>query len=209
MKDFILFFSTLIAVVDPIALIAPFLGMTAQESLTTRKNTAYRATIISTLLMLFVMFFGQYFLDSLGITLPAFQIAGGILLFLVSIDMIYAKSLRSQQTKEENEEGVQKDDIAVFPLAIPLISGPGTIASILMLAKKMNTALDYGLLFLAILAVSILTLTTLLFSSQIFRLIGNIGINTTSRIMGIILAALSVQFIISALKIIFNSTQPF
>ncbi|MCO5143362.1 MAG: MarC family protein [Oligoflexia bacterium] len=203
MKDFVLFFSTLLAVVDPIAIIGPFLSMTASESISTRKNTAYRASFISFVLMVLVMLFGQKILDTLGITLPAFQIAGGILLFMVSIDMIYAKPHRSQHTREETEEGIQKDDVAVFPLAIPLISGPGTIASILMLSKNTQGILSYSILLLAILLVSILTLVVLLFSNQIFKLIGSIGINTTSRIMGIVLSALSVQFILTGIKAVF------
>jgi len=199
-NDLLIAFSTLFAIVDPVTLAGPFLGMTASESEASRRNTAFRAVVISYAILVFCAFAGQKLLDLLHITLPAFQIAGGILLFAVAFDMIYGRPHRNQQTEAEQEEGAHRDDVAVFPLAIPLLAGPGAIASVLILANRASTAASMSMLLLAITLTMGLSLGVLLISGQIQRFFGQIGINTLSRLMGMVLAALAVQFVVSALQ---------
>jgi multiple antibiotic resistance protein len=205
--EFLIAFSTLFAIVDPITLAGPFLAMTANESTASRKNTAFRAVGISTVVLLVCIFAGQKLLDLLGITLPAFQIAGGILLFVVAFDMIYGHPHKNQQTEEEEAEGKVKDDVAVFPLAIPLIAGPGAIASILLLSHRAHGMMAYATLILAILLVMVLSLIVLLLSERVQKIFGQIGINTLSRIMGMVLASLAVQFVVSAIQQIFFAAK--
>ena len=199
-NELLIAFSTLFAIVDPVTLAGPFLAMTATESAGSRRNTAFRAVGISTAVLVFCAFVGQRVLDLLGITLPAFQIAGGILLFVVAFDMIYGHPHRNQQTEAEEKERSEKEDVAVFPLAIPLLAGPGAIASVLILSKQAESLASMLMIVIAIGLVMGLSLGILLLSSRIQRFFGQIGINTLSRLMGIVLAALSVQFVVSALQ---------
>lgn len=199
-KELLIAFSTLFAIVDPVTLAGPFLAMTARDTPKSRRNTALRAVSLSYVILIFCAFAGQKLLNLLGITLPAFQIAGGILLFVVAFDMIYGLPHRNQQTAEEQAEGTEKDDIAVFPLAIPLLAGPGAIASVLILSNRAAGWVSMTSLVVAISLVMALSLLVLLISSQVQRLLGQIGINTLSRLMGIVLAALAVQFVVSAIQ---------
>jgi multiple antibiotic resistance protein len=196
-------FSTLFAIVDPVTLAGPFLAMTATDSSDSRRRTALRAVGLSTAVLIFFAFAGQKILDLLGISLPAFQIAGGILLFVVSFDMIYGRPHRSQQTEEEENEGAEKADVAVFPLAIPLLAGPGAIASVLMLSNRALTMISMVTLILAIGLVMVVSLVVLLLSGNILKFFGQITINTISRLMGIVVASLGVQFVISAVQALF------
>jgi multiple antibiotic resistance protein len=207
-NELLIAFSTLFAIVDPVTLAGPFLGMTANESESSRRNTAFRAVVLSYVILVFCAFAGQKILDLLGITLPAFQIAGGILLFAVAFDMIYGRPHRNQQTEEEQEEGTHKEDVAVFPLAIPLLAGPGAIASVLILSNRAASAASMGMLVLAITLTMGLSLLVLLISGQIQRFFGQIGINTLSRLMGIVLAALAVQFVVSAFQQLWPAAGP-
>lgn len=199
-NELLIAFSTLFAIVDPVTLAGPFLAMTASESASSRRNTAYRAVGISFAILVFCAFAGQKLLDLLGITLPAFQIAGGLLLFVVAFDMIYGRPHRNQQTQEEEEEGVHKEDVAVFPLAIPLLAGPGAIASVLIISNRAVEISSMLMLLVAITLTMGLSLAVLLLAGRIQAFFGQIGINTLSRLMGIVLSALAVQFVVSAVQ---------
>ncbi|RZA05656.1 MAG: NAAT family transporter [Proteobacteria bacterium] len=199
-NELLIAFSTLFAIVDPVTLAGPFLGMTANESASSRRNTAIRAVALSFTILVGCAFAGQKLLDLLGITLPAFQIAGGILLFVVAFDMIYGRPHLNQQTEAEQQEGATKEDVAVFPLAIPLLAGPGAIASVLILSNRAAGITSMAMLLLAITLTMGLSLLVLLISSRIQKFFGQIGINTLSRLMGIVLSALAVQFVVSAVQ---------
>lgn len=150
------------------------------------------------------MFTGDALLRFLGISLAAFRVSGGILLFLLAIDMVFARpsGLRSATVREQ-EEAQYKDDISVFPLAFPLLAGPGTLTTILLTISGIPSK-EQPLLFLAVLgvllAVLLLTLLTLLLAPLLMKLLGETGANVIDRLLGVILAALAVQFMFEGLR---------
>lgn len=203
MTQFLVSLGTLFAIVDPITLVGPFLAMTPMESDQARKKIALRAVIISTVILILCALLGETILKIFGITLPAFQIAGGALLFLVAFDMIYARPQRTKRTSEEEVESIEKEDVAVFPLAIPLLAGPGAIVSIFILMNNAQSAVDQTLVFIAILLTMFSSLLILFAAKAIEKFFGKIGMNTLSRLMGIVLASISVQFILDGIKQVF------
>src|SRR5262245_14544 len=128
--------SAVFFVVDPLAVLPVYLAMTANETAEQKKSTALRASIASGITLLVFAIAGGLIFRFFGISLPAFKIAGGILLFLVALDMMQAKSSRTKSTPEEEQEGIEKADVAIIPLAIPLLSGPGAIATVMVLMTR-------------------------------------------------------------------------
>ncbi len=196
---FFIAFSTLFTIVNPIGALGPFLAMTATDEQEKRKSIAFRASLISCVVLIFCTGAGAFIFRFFGFSLAALKIAGGILLFLIAIDMLNAKQSRSRATIEETEEGVLKNDVAVFPLGIPLLTGPGAIASVFMLADKAQSKLDFAAIYLAIVLTSAVTFGLLRQAHFISRLFGKIGVNVISRLMGLALAAIAAQFVIDGL----------
>ena len=197
---FVVAFSTLFAIVNPFAALGPFLAMTVGESEGKRRAIAMRASIIAGGVLIVCALVGGFIFKFFGITLPALKIAGGILLFFVAFDMINARPSRTKQTAEEQSEGAHKEDIAVFPLAIPLISGPGSIVSVFMLADQANSWPKQIGLYLAILVTAFGVLVILSAAPRVVKYLGQIGMNVLTRLMGIVLAATSIQFIIDGIR---------
>jgi multiple antibiotic resistance protein len=197
---FLASFTTLLTIVNPLGAVGPFLAMTISETEAKRREMALRASIISGCVLAFAAAVGAFVFKFYGITLPALKIAGGILLFFVAFDMLNARPSRSKQTVEEEKEGTLKDDIAVFPLAIPLLSGPGAIVSVFILTDKAVTFESHMGLYAAILISSILVYWILRESHRVVRILGQIGVNVTSRLMGLVLASIAMQFIIDGLR---------
>ena len=199
-------FVTLFVAIEPLSTAAVFASLVADAAPSERRRTAVRGVMISAVVLFAFAFGGKPLLGALGIELSAFRIAGGILLLLVSIDMVMARpsGLRAA-TPGELEESGTRQDISVFPLAIPLIAGPGALTAIVLLMSEGagNIALQAAIVavLLAILAV---TLLCLLAAAQIVRLLGETGVNVVSRVSGIILAALAVQFVIDGVRQILN-----
>ena len=195
-------FVTLFVIVDPIAVAAIFIGLTQGGDDGYRRRMAVRGTAIAAIVLLVFAFVGQYLFLALGITLPAFSIAGGALLFLLAIDMVLARrsGLRSTTVSEEREAD-QKEDISVFPLAIPLITGPGALTSVLLLMERTsgNLILQFAVLGVVVVVMA-LTYAALAYAGKMTRLLGVTGVNVVGRVFGIILAALAVQFILNGLK---------
>jgi multiple antibiotic resistance protein len=191
--------STLLAIVDPFASIGPFLAMT-QNTPQQRRKVALRAVLIATLILFVVGLVGDSIFTFFGISLPALKISGGILLFVIAFEMLYAKPTRSKSTAEEKEEGIQKDDIAVFPLAVPLLAGPGAILSVFIFMERAGEGFHKLWVFAAIIATMFVSLITFWFAGHLTRLLGEIGTNLFSRLMGLVLSAISAQFIIDGLR---------
>lgn len=196
---FLVAFPAIFTIVNPLGAVGPFLAMTARDSLIKRQSTARRACILATIVLAVCAGVGGILFQFLGITLPALKIAGGSLLFLVAIDMLNARESRSKATEEEREEGVQKEDIAIFPLGIPLLSGPGSMISVFILMEKANTAVEQAYIYLAIAVTMALSYLVLRQASRLAHWLGATGINVMSRMMGLILAAIAVQFILTGL----------
>ncbi len=162
---------------------------------------AVKGTVLAAAILVIFVFVGKPLLRVLGIGLPAFQIAGGALLFLLAIDMVFARQsgLRST-TEREQQEAEHRKDISVFPLAIPLIAGPGAITTVLLMSGSSGQTLMGSIArLLVLLAVLLLALGSLLLTARIMRFMGETGANTFTRTSGVILAALAVQFIIDGL----------
>jgi len=192
------YFVVLFVVVDPIGVAALFSALTHGEPRARQSRVAIRGTLIAAFVLLLFALFGDALLRGLGIGMPAFQIAGGVLLFLLAVDMVFARhsGLRST-TLAEQKEAEHKKDISVFPLAVPLIAGPGALTTVLLMVGEQGKEPAVLGTVLAVLGVVLgLTLLALLLSARIMAFMGETGANVVSRVLGIVLAALAVQFVI-------------
>jgi multiple antibiotic resistance protein len=194
-------FTTLFATVGPQDIAALFAALTAGSTAAKRRAIALKATLIAGGILFFFAFFGDALLALFGITLPALRTAGGILLLLIAIDLVFARqSGGTSTTSEENEEAVSRPDISVFPLATPLIAGPGSIgAVVLLIANTEGDRVQYAAILMAIAAILLLTFLLMLIAVHLQKLLGVTGIQVVSRIVGVLLAALAVQFIFDGL----------
>jgi multiple antibiotic resistance protein len=194
-------FTTFFATVGPLDVGAVFAAMTPGASGAARRRMAVRGTLIAACILLAFALAGDLLLGSLGISLAALRVAGGILLLLIAIDMVFARpSGGTSTTEEETREGAGKSDVAVFPLATPLIAGPGAMgAVILLMAEAQGDYLRQAVVITMLLAVLLITLVSLLLASQLQRLMGVTGLHVVSRVFGVLLAALAVQFMIDGI----------
>ena len=195
-------FVTLFVIVDPISVAPIFLVLSERLTMRQRTRVALNATLIATVILIIFAFGGDYLFRVLGISIAAFSIAGGALLFLLAIDMVLVKrtGLRST-TVVEDREAESREDITVFPMAIPLIAGPGAIASILLLMSRAeNDPLRQAVTIGVLIAVMAVAAGILIAAGWTVRLLGVTGVNVLSRVFGIILAALAIQFILNGLQ---------
>ena len=195
-------FVTLFVVIDPIGVAPIFASVTPAESAARRRQIAIKGVVIAAVILLAFALGGHPLLTALGIGLPAFRIAGGLLLLLLAIDMVMARHSGLRDTAPgEHEESTQRTDVSVFPLAIPLIAGPGALTSIVLLMGRANGDLPQQAAVLAVMfLVLAITLVCLLATAQLMRLLGQTGINVVTRVFGIITAALAVQFILDGVS---------
>ena len=195
-------FWALFFTIDVIGVTPIFVSLTSRESNDYKKKTAIKGVGIAFLILFFFALSGANVLSILGIKLAAFRIAGGILLLLLSIDMVLAKPLSAirAETSEEYKEALSKIDISVFPLAIPLLSGPATITMVILFMKQAQGNIVQQLMILLALATNMLICWIVLnFSVSITRFLGKTGINVLNRIFGILLTALACQFFIDGI----------
>jgi multiple antibiotic resistance protein len=201
-------FITLFVVIDPFAVVPMFVALTRNETTAHKRHTAVKSTVIATILLLSFAFVGDKLLDALSISEPAFRIAGGFLLLLAAIEMVVARASGIRTTTgDEDEEAAHRDDISVFPLAIPLIAGPGALTSVVVLmrqAETMDLKASLGVVLILI-AVLLITYLSLLISDRLMKLLGVTGTNVMTRVFGIILAALAVQNIINGVTMVVKS----
>jgi multiple antibiotic resistance protein len=193
-------FATAITIIDPLGMIPMTLGATARMPAKRRNRIIDQAVIVAAVVMALMGFVGREILGYLGITLPAFTIAGGVLLFLIAIDMLFARPTGAKRTEAEEREAAEVENPAVFPLAIPMIAGPGTIATVLLLVSlahgdRVNLTIVAG----AYAAALFVTWICMRGSTLLLKLVTTTGVHVASRLLGIILAALAVQFVINGL----------
>ena len=199
---FVDFFIILFVVVDPVGLAPIFAALTHGDTPAERRKTALKGTVIAGMIMLVFALFGDGLLRALGIGMPAFQMAGGALLFLLAVEMVFARhsGLRST-TDSEQKEAEHKKDISVFPLAVPLIAGPGALTTVLLMVGRHDGDWRIMTIVLAVaLLVLLVTLIALLFAARIMKVLGETGANVVTRVLGIVLAALAVQFILDGVQ---------
>ena len=184
-------FVTLFVIIDPIGLAPMFIALTAGSDAAHRRAVALRACATGTAILLMFGLLGEAVLEFTGISMPAFRIAGGILLFLTAMDMLFERRTARRKGQKSNA-----DDPSVFPLATPLIAGPGAITTMILLTDKAPDTGAEIAVYLVMLSVVVLVLLFFLASTTIERLLGATGVNVITRLLGMLLAALSVQFVI-------------
>src|SRR5919202_1058555 len=190
---------TLLVVIDPLGLSPIFAALTRGYPEKRKREAAIRGTVLGAAILFLFTLAGNVLLEALGISIPAFRIAGGILLFFLALDMIFASptGLRSRTIREQ-EEISYEHDVSVFPLAIPLIAGPGAITTVLLYTGE-RSVLEVGAFMAVLLAVLLLTLLSLLLAPRVMRLFGETGSNVLTRVLGVLLAALAVQFVLDGI----------
>ena len=190
-------FATFFATIGPLDVAAMYAALTGAVSRKRRRQMAVRGTLIAGSILLLFALVGDFLLAGLGISLAALRTGGGILLLLIGIDLVFARSSGSTSTTDEEEKEAQsKQDISVFPLATPLIAGPGALgAVILLMANAEGELVLQAAVIAALIAILLLTLVMLILASEIQQFLGVTGMHVVTRIFGVLLSALAVQFI--------------
>lgn len=191
---------TIFAIMDPFGLIPLFLAFTGSQSDEQRTKIIRRSVIATAIILVIAALAGKHVLSFFGIDIYSFQIAGGILLLIIALNMLQAKGSMLKSTPKEQDEAIEKEDISVVPLAMPLLAGPGTISMVIVFSSSMETAGAKLTLIGIIIAVSLTVWPILLLSKWIGQKLGSTGINITVRIMGLILASIAVKFIVEGIK---------
>lgn len=188
-------FVTLFVIIDPIGLMPIFVALTPGLSAKERRSIALRACLIAFAILALFAFFGEAVLGFIGISMPAFRIAGGVLLFLTALDMLFER-------RQERREGAvsENPDPSVFPIAIPLIAGPGSIATVILLSGQLEGISGTFLVLGVALAVMCVVLALFFAGSLLERALGKTGINVVTRLLGMLLAALAIQFVLDGMK---------
>tara|TARA_R110000850_G_scaffold142478_4_gene264507 strand:+ start:1420 stop:2070 length:651 start_codon:yes stop_codon:yes gene_type:complete len=195
-------FATMIVIIDPFAIGPMFLALTPGMTPVQRRRIAWRGVFIAGLILLVFAAFGEAVLGFIGISMPAFRVAGGILLFLTALEMLFDRRTkrREQNTTDPDHDPDDHDDPSVFPLAIPLIAGPGAIASVILLTGEKPGVEGFITVMGITFAVLVLMGLTMQASGYLERALGKVGINVITRLLGMLLAALSVQFVLDGLS---------
>lgn len=199
MEFAVLSFASLFVIVDPVGVIPVFLAMTPRNTPRERIKMAGLACLVSFVILAMFALTGTILLRIFGITFPAFEIAGGIILLLVGLDMLQARRTQVKQTREEQVEGTDKADIAVTPLAVPMLAGPGAVTVVLLLSSQASTWFEKGVLVVNLFVVTALTFAILSFVAARTRRLSVIALKVMVRLMGLILTAVAVQFIINGM----------
>lgn len=188
--------TSVLFIVDPIAAIPTYLVITQDETPDQRRRTAARACIAAAVLMGVFAFAGELIFRLFSITLPAFRIAGGLILWLVAMDMLRGER-RTQEGPAEIREGLLKEDVALTPLAIPMLAGPGAISTVMVLSAQARSVAQRLVVYGAIALTLAISWLTLRLGERLLTAIGQTGIKVATRIMGLLLAAVAVQFVIT------------
>ena len=198
---FVSAFVTLLVIVDPPGCAPIFASLTSGTDAGHRRRMAVRSVGVAGAILFFFALLGEPLLRTLGISLSAFRLAGGIMLFMIALDMVFERRTERREERARDIEGTpEADDISVFPMAIPMIAGPGSIATVMLLSARANGTLEALVLFAAVAAVLLLTLLALLAAGPLMKLIGAKLEAMITRILGVILAALAVQFVLDGLE---------
>jgi multiple antibiotic resistance protein len=198
--------ATFLVIIDPPGCAPIFASLTRGATAAQRRSMAIRSSVIAWAVLMFFALLGKPMLHALGISLASFRIAGGIMLFFIALDMVFERRTeRREKRAEEIQRTPEVEDISVFPMAIPMIAGPGSIASAMLWVSRADMPVQIAVVLAAITVVMLLTLLTLLAAGPLMRLIGEKIEAMITRILGVILAALATQFIVDGLKQSFPS----
>jgi multiple antibiotic resistance protein len=194
-------FITLIVIIDPPGCAPIFASLTSGTTAAHRRSMAIRSATVAWFILVFFALLGEPLLDTLGISLSAFRLAGGIMLFIIALEMVFEKRTERREARAQEIEGTpEAEDIAVFPMAIPMIAGPGSIATIMLLSARAEGLVEGAIVLGAMTLVLALTLVALLAAGPLMKLIGAKLEAMITRILGVILAALAAQFVLDGLE---------
>lgn len=198
-------FTSLFAILNPFGALPFFLSITQNSKKPERQKIAFKTSLTVFTILLASLFAGEKILYFFGISLPAFKAAGGFLLLLMSVSMLQASQPAAKHTEAEGEEALHKESIAITPLGIPLISGPGAISTVILYGSIASSKTDYLTLSIIIFICAVGVFLILRSSSLILKALGQIGINIITRIMGLVMAAVAIEFIASGLIQIYKN----
>ena len=205
---FVSSFVTLFVVIDPPGCVPIFSSLTSGTSAAHRRAMAVRSVLIASGVLVAFALGGEAFLGALGISLAAFKIAGGVMVFLIAIDMVFEKRTQRRESRAEGVKAAAADleaeDISVFPMAIPMLAGPGSIASVMLLSARTGSLAAEAAVLAALAAVMALTLLSLLAAAPIMKFMGAKFEGALTRLLGVVLAALAAQFVVDGIKQSFN-----
>ena len=193
-------FPSLVVIINPLMVTSVFITLTASATPEAKRAIIRKTTLIAFGVLLVFAISGTVIFKVFSITIGAFQVAGGIILFSVAMGMLHARTSRTKQTPEEMDEAMTREDIAVVPLAIPIVSGPGAITTVIVLSGETRALPNMAILFLAIVVAMAIVFVMLRNAARIQRFMGPSGLNITTRLMGLVLAAVAVQFIIHGVE---------
>ena len=194
-------FITLLVIIDPPGCAPIFASLTRGTDAAHRRRMAVRSSVVAWSILIFFALLGEAMLDKLGIELASFRLAGGIMLFIIALEMVFEKRTERREERAKEIEGTpEAEDISVFPMAIPMIAGPGSIATIMLLIGRADGPAEWGVVLGAMTTVIVITLLALLTAGPLMKLIGAKLEAMITRILGVILAALAAQFVIDGLK---------
>jgi multiple antibiotic resistance protein len=206
--ELVLIFTSILFIVDPFAVIPTFLAMTVRDSPEQRRVLARRGAWTCAITLIAFAAGGSLIFKIFGITIGAFKIAGGVLIGLNALDMVQARRSQQRETPIETAEGIQKDDIGIMPLGVPMLAGPGAISTVMVLALGAKSTAATITVYVSIMLTALITYWVLSAASMVERRLGQTGMRILTRLMGLVLAAIAVQFIIDGIKLSFQDFQP-
>ena len=201
--EYLKYLAALVSIVNPVGAIPVFIKLTENQTLVERQRTGFLCALTTALVLLISLALGETILTFFGITIASFRVGGGILIMMIAFSMLHAQTSQIRHTAEEAEDSLERDTVAAVPLGIPLLAGPGAISTIILNGQRYSSFWHYLILAGEILAVALAVWLCLRSASLIARLLGRTGINIVTRIMGLIMTAVGVEFIANGLKQLF------
>ncbi len=199
--ELLLIFTSILFIVDPFAVIPTFLAMTVRDAPAQRRVLARRGAWTCAITLIAFAVGGSVIFKIFGITIGAFKIAGGVLIGLNALDMVQARRSQQRETPVETAEGIQKDDIGIMPLGVPMLAGPGAISTVMVLALGSKSVAATAAVYISIVLTALITFLVLSAASMVERRLGQTGMRILTRLMGLVLCAIAVQFIIDGIKL--------
>jgi len=206
--ELLLIFTSILFIVDPFAVIPTFLAMTVRDSPAQRRVLARRGAWTCAITLTAFALGGSIIFKIFGITIGAFKIAGGVLIGLNALDMVQARRSQQRETPIETAEGIEKDDIGILPLGVPMLAGPGAISTVMVLALGAKSSAATAAVYVSIVLTAVITFLVLSAATLVERRLGQTGMRILTRLMGLVLCAIAVQFIIDGIKLSFKNFLP-
>jgi len=202
--ELLLIFTSILFIVDPFAVIPTFLAMTERDARAQRRVLARRGAWTCAITLIAFALGGSLIFKIFGITIGAFKIAGGVLIGLNALDMVQARRSQQRETAVEKAEGIQKEDIGIMPLGVPMLAGPGAISTVMVLALGAKSVAAMAAVYISIVLTALITFLVLSAASMVERRLGQTGMRILTRLMGLVLCAIAAQFIIDGIKLSFR-----